>query len=134
MIDRLIEMIDDFIHNVDLKHWYSEELDEKLADHLLANGVIVPPYKVGDTVYRLDEYIWASECGECEYFEEGWYDSPHQCCKTQSGIKSPECIKISEEKAIFESILSDMRWKEFGKTVFLTKEEAEKALAERSGE
>jgi hypothetical protein len=39
--EKLVEMIDDFIHNVDLKHWYSEELDEKLADELIANGVKV---------------------------------------------------------------------------------------------
>lgn len=39
--EKLVEMIDDFIHNVDLKHWYSEELDEKLADELIAHGVTV---------------------------------------------------------------------------------------------
>lgn len=51
MRDRLIELIDDFIHTVDVKHWYSEELDEHLADYLLENGVIVPPCKVGDKIY-----------------------------------------------------------------------------------
>jgi len=30
MRDRLIELIDDFIHGVDVSHWYSEELDENL--------------------------------------------------------------------------------------------------------
>lgn len=39
--EKLVELIDDFIHNVDLNHWYSEELDEKLADYLIANGVTV---------------------------------------------------------------------------------------------
>ena len=39
--EKLVELIDDFIHNVDLKHWYSEELDEKLADDLIAHGVTV---------------------------------------------------------------------------------------------
>lgn len=39
--EELVELIDDFIHNVDLKHWYSEELDEKLADDLIAHGVTV---------------------------------------------------------------------------------------------
>ena len=39
--EKLVEFIDDFIYNVDLKHWYSEELDEKLADDLIANGVTV---------------------------------------------------------------------------------------------
>lgn len=39
--EKLVELIDDFIHNVELKHWYSEELDEKLADDLIAHGVTV---------------------------------------------------------------------------------------------
>lgn len=39
--EKLVEFIDDFIYNVDLKHWYSEELDEKLADDLIAHGVTV---------------------------------------------------------------------------------------------
>lgn len=53
MRDRLIELIDDFIHTKDVKWWYSEELDEQLADYLLENGVIVPPCHVGDTVYQI---------------------------------------------------------------------------------
>ena len=30
---------------------------ERLADHLIANGVIVPPCKVGDTVW-VDDFMW----------------------------------------------------------------------------
>ena len=41
VMEKLVELIDDFIHNVDLKHWYSEEQDEKLADDLIANGATV---------------------------------------------------------------------------------------------
>ena len=29
--------------------------EERTADYLLENGVIVPPYKVGDTVYLVDK-------------------------------------------------------------------------------
>lgn len=43
--EKLVELIDDFIYNVDLKHWYSEELDEKLADELIANRVTVQDSK-----------------------------------------------------------------------------------------
>ena len=39
--EKLVELIDEFIHNVDLKLWYSEELDEKLADDLITHGVTV---------------------------------------------------------------------------------------------
>ena len=38
---KLVELIDDFIYNVDLRHWYPEEMDEKLADELIAHGVTV---------------------------------------------------------------------------------------------
>ena len=44
MRDRLIKLIKDIVHPY---------FAETLADHLLANGVIVPPCKVGDTVYYL---------------------------------------------------------------------------------
>ena len=46
MRDRLIELI----HDSDLS------LDSvRLTDHLLANGVIVPPCKIGDTVYVVSQ-------------------------------------------------------------------------------
>ena len=44
--DRLIELLEDTLHE-----WECDVQDETLsqiADHLLANGVIVPPCKVGD--------------------------------------------------------------------------------------
>ena len=39
MRDRLIELLGDYLYS------------EQIADHLLKNGVIVPPCKVGDVVY-----------------------------------------------------------------------------------
>lgn len=36
---RLTFLIDDFISTVDIAHWYSEELDEKLAEFLINNDV-----------------------------------------------------------------------------------------------
>ena len=41
MRDRLIELLGDYLYS------------EQIADHLLANGVIVPPCKVGDKVYEI---------------------------------------------------------------------------------
>jgi len=106
------------------------DLTGRFADYLLANGVIVPPCKVGDVVYRLDGFVWKYECGECEYFDEGWYDCPNMCEKTGSSKKPTECIEIKEEKITFEDILRYLYWNDFGKTVFLTKEEAEAKLKE----
>ena len=79
------------------------------AGYLLANGVIVPPCRVGDTVYSIDNCI-----------------------------NRPEMIVVTSihhhKKHTFFSALSRnqreycFEEKDIGKTVFLTKEEAEEAL------
>lgn len=56
--DRLIEIIEQHcLLRTDTKMCMADKTvgscSECLADHLLANGVIVPPCKVGDTVYRV---------------------------------------------------------------------------------
>lgn len=50
MRDRLIELLE---KHVLLKYFLGRMQVEKLADYLLENGVIVPPCKVGDTVYYI---------------------------------------------------------------------------------
>lgn len=51
MRDRLVELIGNFpTYGGTLKEKWWGEAVERLADHLLANGVIVPPCKVGDIV------------------------------------------------------------------------------------
>ena len=87
----------------------SAALIERLADHLLANGVIVLPCKVGDWVYML---------------RNGEIHRNHICQVHISQTYAQTFFSCYGEKFGVEQI---------GKTVFLTKEEAEKALAERSG-
>lgn len=106
MRDRLIELINEF-KELDFcvpPDWWIEHF----ADHLLANGVIMPPYKVGDTVYIISDYT-------NEILD-----------RLIIGI----VIKKDGNGFIFDtqSSWSDI---DIGKTVFLTREEAEKALAER---
>lgn len=120
--DRLIELIKkgvDISRNVTgLFSWGD------IADHLLANGVIVPPCKVEDTVYVIT------------------LDSPTGIEKTKvSQIKT----KVKENGKISYRISApcvydtwgEAHWTfcafEFGKTVFLTKEEAEEKLKELKG-
>lgn len=87
---------------------------QNVADHLLTNGVIVPPVSVGQTVYVVSRYyggLWRIH--ECRVFELTIY-----------------------EKHIFMRLVDrdynfGIEISEIGKTVFLTKEEAETAL-ERS--
>ena len=83
---------------------------ETIADYLLENGVIVPPCKVGDMVY---------------IFERGSYIIP--IC----GQGKPHW-EIKIEKCSFKYWLLDNH--KFGVNMFFTREEAEKALAEKDSE
>ena len=97
MRDRLIELL--------CGHYMNTTSDaEEVADYLLENGVIVPPCKVGDTVYRIDDkqvYDW----WQVEHIE----------------IYADEIVFVDDSDNEFTE-------DDIGKTVFLTKEEAEKVL------
>jgi hypothetical protein len=94
-----------------------ESFEDFCADHLLANGVIVPPCKVGDKVYK----ITRNKVKECEVVFIG--------------------ISIKEKYSYFNSVENyadgtfyksySMDFDVIGKTVFLTREEAERKLKER---
>lgn len=92
-----------------------------LADHLLKNGVIVPPCKVGDYVY---------------YIKGGYYKKP-QFCEVSRPCKVVEVsFKLQRNgSCVMRGFITDngtrYNFDSIGKNVFLTKEEAEKALAER---
>lgn len=87
-----------------------------VADHLLANGVIVPLCKEGDKVYKL--------MPKCTVTIE-W-------CPHNGGYGTARCDKEPCEAYVKEICFSLEDIKHMGKTVFLTKELAEKALVERS--
>ena len=104
---------------------------ETIADYLLENGVIVPPVKMGDIVYIDDSphnvvHITIEEDG-ISYCAK--YDcDEYECCKEcpfAKEISFGEVI-MCEGNEYHEFTASDI-----GKTVFLTREEAEKALEER---
>lgn len=93
----------------------------EMADYLLENGIIVPPVKVGDTVYT--NVSW-----------QGWYlrdkDKPYKAKVVYIGINgSKNYVNIVYEKN--DNMLT-FTFDEIGNRIFLTREAAEKALAERS--
>lgn len=96
-------------------HWFDfTEKIKEVADHLLANGVIVPPCKVGDMVYvicdkKVQETTVFSMIIETE--DSHW-------------IYILKCKVFLGGTNVFKRFA-------FGKTVFLTKEEAEAKLKER---
>ena len=121
MRDRLIELIGDFpTYGGTLKEKWWGEAVERLADHLLANGVIVPPCKVGDTVYIVDGTTDGIVEGKITHFEFNLYTTPREWITV---VGNYPFVGELEERNRIDLLL--------GKTVFLTIEEAEKALAER---
>lgn len=125
MRDRLIKLVkDSLVKNVD----YTCKLAENITDDLLANGVIAPPCKVGDAVFQIEK-----TCLACPHFKDGGYSDWCECVlddnKTMFEVDfDKDCIyEIIETKFIYSMI------DQIGKTVFLTRKEAEKALAEREG-
>ena len=136
MIELLEEAHDSWLRYVDECAFnqmaLSFSFEQMVADHLLANGVIVPPCKVGQTVYVIDDIVWHYECCDCEHYHIGGFGDPSECGRTIHGGKHPSCIKIKEEVTTQHDIYYYLYAEKIGKTVFLTKEQAEKALAERS--
>lgn len=105
MRDRLIELLEEAKNQAlatvgSLNHGFGEWY----ADHLLANGVVVPPVKVGDTVYCIR------------------YDKTRKAFVKPLPVRS---VTIWEKGKI---TLFTSREDYFGETVFLTKELAEEAL------
>ena len=110
MRDRLIELLKSGIKQ--LEHQVGARTFGDLTNFLLANGVIVPPCKVGDTVYYLD----GAEVVKDKVIGVVYSDDMDYLTKS---VRTYDCL---------------LAWENFGKTYFGTKEEAEKALAERSAE
>ena len=123
--------------------------NHQVADHLLANGVIVPPCNVGDMVY----VIKYCRCGNPEAYElkhchkKDTKKTPKvlgSIMKQQYGMRPSKnydwhkgrgfvwqpigtiCYKIIQKPFKLEWLI------EIGKTVFLTREEAEAELRKRS--
>lgn len=107
MRDRLVELLlkSDPLHERDLDDDLVDGEIEAIADHLLAEGVVVPLCKVGDTVYQTD----GIRIYELEMFDISWRNN----------------------KPYYETESIDFDDTAIGRSIFLTREEAEKALAER---
>lgn len=119
MRDRLIELLlnSDPLHERDLDDDLADGEIETIADHLIANGVIVPPCKVGQTVYVISQMRDKRILPFINTYEV-----------TSIEIGKKKCVVYHKMDGYIKIIKQD----DFGKTVFLTREEAEKALADRS--
>ena len=88
----------------------------ELADHLIANGVIVPPVKVGQTV-------WV-----CNLRTGCVYRNTVVSIKSNGTGRHKNTITVEHHNKCGESSFRKFEWAQIGKTVFLTREDAEKAL------
>lgn len=112
--ERLIEILEDTLHEWECD--VQPETLSQIAEHLLENGVIVPPCKVGDTVWAIaiTGKIYKYMVNGFHYFEDKHF---------MFGA-----YRIREDGKKVNPTWQDS---EIGKTVFLSLKEAEKALAER---
>ena len=116
--ERLIELKINFVENFDCGDCKPSNnkcrkcLSEKEADYLLEHGVIVLPCKAGDTMY-------------CD----GKFFADH--CKGQIMSFPVDIVRTEVCSTLRGEIDMVFGFKRFGKDVFLTREEAEKAAKER---
>lgn len=108
---------------LDAEFMWSEKDCEAVADYLIASGVIVPPCNVGTTIY---EAIWLKK-KKFSHFRE---------CKVV-GFHTGEFPDLRGHKRDNYMIvyydcghLGHIPYDKIGKTVFLSREDAERALEE----
>lgn len=97
---------------------------EGIADYLIKNGVIVLPCKIGQTLYyhfqftdkRILPFVERAKVARI------WFTSQMRI------VVDAELLDAKEK-----GIIRPFRFGDFGKTVFLTREEAEAKLAEIGG-
>ena len=123
MRDRLIELL-----NTKYDHWCDQcgvnkdsHYTDSLADYLLANGVIVPPCKAGDKVWLINYQFDCLQRRFIEVVNEGYVKAIKISMKPMKiTIEYPD---INDSKGRCKG--ADYFAKNIGKTVFLTREEAE---------
>lgn len=115
--ERLIELLEDTLHE-----WESDvsvQTLTEIADHLIENGVIVLPCKVGDVVYSVSFVHKTVTPLNVEGFLCNWSSWKVHCTHL-----IPSWVGNQKEHIY-------IAFSSFGRRVFLTQEEAEQALKER---
>ncbi len=115
MMCLILSLGDALLKKQDILSWPSDKKLEFVAKYLLKNGVILPPCKVGQTVYFMHD----DEISEAKVIsiEINLYTNPRLWISLE--YYSP-IFGTCEYKSRVDLML--------GKTVFLTREEAEAAL------
>lgn len=115
--EKLIELLNGVLTTEDVT------ASEKVADHLIAHGVTVTPIKVGDTVYT-------------NFAMRGWYfrknDRPYSARVCFIGLSNSEEMGGGFFNVVYgkHENMMQFSFSDIGKSVFITKEEAEAHLPE----
>lgn len=99
---------------------------EAIADHLLANGVIVPPVWAGQTVFHYNRYLGGVFPYLVDNVNIGYMGKSGNYWSYEANCHDDESDELLDEL--------DIDLDDIGKTVFLTREEALAALARMKGE
>ena len=117
--ERLVELLDKLGENK--VTFPIDSFNSALADYLLANGVIVPPCKVGQSFWHIEEYA--------HQLLPDRYPTAKVVCKSKV-----EKIFIEKYGNSFGDTRKSFSFHDIGKTVFLAKEEAEAKLKKGGAE
>ncbi len=118
MCERLIELIDEKqVYGIDQYQPESHNTylldNDELADHLLANGVIVPPVAVGQTCYK----VWRGEILEVRVVSISYEPLPAFSYTIRFNSIGVLCL-----------LQDGTRNEAYSWDIYTTREEAEKAL------
>ena len=108
---RLVELIENFFEE-EIGASFVKGFLDKFADHLLDNGVIVPPFKIGETLYDVSEYVYGIPCPEIYEMENDRM--------TIEKLENGDFIFIYED--------AEIRHEDMGVTIYSSREQAEQAL------
>ena len=98
---RLVELLGDYLYS------------EQIADHLLDNGIVVPPVKVGQKLYLISDGLY-------------WEAEVIRVVIRQGEGVDPCIVFVRLKDGNIKAILDI--YNDIGKTVFTSREDAEKAL------
>lgn len=98
-------------------------ISELTADFLLANGVRVSPYNVGDPVFTIEK-----SCLKCPFFKDGDYSDYCECTLDDNKLMFETDF---DKDCYYEIIKNTFNWSmldKIDKTVFSSEEEAKNAI------
>lgn len=126
MQSEMRERLVDLIVSADISLFGSDKpYAEVYADYLIENGAILPPCKIGDVVYIRNKSRHIPQGGISSY-----QITNLTITQNKKGVwtKKYRAMYLLDEKTI--DIQLNFEFDDIGKTVFLTREEAEQKLKE----